>query len=151
MSSATREEILSTVARAQIRLGSYGDATKLIARMNSSGFRASLFLKGHLLRRRERYEEAIPLLQEAIRERKYIRSAVHELALCFKRTGAMDQLRTLLKDHGKMVGDSAMFADFQIGIDLARGNLTDAESAINTLRKCLTTKASQICGKLNCG
>lgn len=135
MSSATREEILSTVARAQIRLGAFGDAGKLIERMSSSGFRASLFLKGYLLRRRERYSEAVPLLQEAIRERKYYRSAVHELALCFRRTGAMDQLKALLEDHGKLVGDSAMFADFQIGIDLARGNLIGAETAIEALRK----------------
>jgi tetratricopeptide (TPR) repeat protein len=135
MSAATKEEILSTVARAQIRLGAYDEAKKLIEKMSSNGFRASLFLRGYLLRRRDNYAEAIPMLQEAIRERKYYRSAVHELALCFKRTGAMDHLKALLEEHGKSMGDSAMFADFQIGIDLARGNLPAAENAIEALRK----------------
>ncbi|CAH0144384.1 Beta-barrel assembly-enhancing protease [Agrobacterium fabrum] len=135
MSSATKEEILSTMARALIRLGSYVEAGKLIDRIRDAGFRSSLFLRGHLLRKRERYSEAIPLLQESVRERKYYRSAIHELALCFKRTGAMDSLKSLLEEHGAVVGDSAMFADFQIGIDLARGNLQVAESSIEALRK----------------
>ncbi len=107
----------------------------MIQQMNDQGFRSAIFLKGYYFRRRENYKEAIPLLKDAIQERKYYRSAVHELALCFKRTGALDQLKNLLDDHGKVVGDSAMFADFQIGIELARGNLAAAETAIEALRK----------------
>src|SRR5262245_13413011 len=71
MSEATREEILSTVARAKIRLGQYGEADKKIRRMEQRGNRSVLFLRGHMLRREERYPEAINFLEDAAKEKKY--------------------------------------------------------------------------------
>lgn len=133
MSEAVREEILSTVALAQIRLGK-PEALETIDFMSGRGYRSALFLRGHHLRKREDYDDAIALLKGAVRENKYKRSAVHELALCYKKTQKFDALRSLLDEHGALVRDSAMFTDFQIGIDLAQRDLSAAADGIRRLR-----------------
>lgn len=135
MSEATREEVLSTVARANIRLGKYSDADKIINAMSSKGYRSVPFLRGHSFRRQRNYAKAIDLLVEATRDRKLNRSAVHELALAYKKSGRLNELRKLLTKHEELIRDSAMFADFQIGVDLARNDLVAAEQAINRLRR----------------
>lgn len=135
MSEATREEILSTIVRAQIRLGRFFDADKTIEGMTSRRYRSVPFLQGHSYRRQERYSEAITMLTEAVRSKKLNRSAVHELALAYKKSGRLNELRELLKDQGRLIADSAMFVDFQIGVDLARGDLPAAEAGIEQLRR----------------
>ena len=135
MSEATREEILSTVARARIRLGKFADAEETIKGMASRRYRSVPFLMGHLYRRQEKYPKAIEMLLEAVRDNKFNRSAVHELALAYKKSGCLNELRKLLTEHGNLIHDSAMFADFQIGIDLARGDLPAAEAGIENLRR----------------
>jgi len=135
MSEATREEILSTVARARIRLGKFADAEETIEGMASRGYRSVPFLRGHLYRRQEKYPKAIEMLLESVRFNKLNRSAVHELALAYKKSGHLNELRKLLSEHGNLIHDSAMFADFQIGVDLARGDLPAAEAGIENLRR----------------
>jgi tetratricopeptide (TPR) repeat protein len=135
MSEATREEVLSTVARANIRLGKYSDADKIIDTMSAKGYRSVPFLRGHSLRRQREYGRAIDLLLEATRDRKLNRSAVHELALAYKKSGRLNELRKLLNKHEELIRDSAMFADFQIGVDLARNDLAAAEQTISRLRR----------------
>ncbi|ESZ06343.1 hypothetical protein X735_31480 [Mesorhizobium sp. L2C085B000] len=135
MSEATREEILSNVARAHVRLGQHKQAEELIAKMAERGYRSALFLKGHSLRRQERYSQAVSLLRQAVAERKNNRAAVHELALAYKKSGQTEPLRLLLQEYGNLLNDSAMFADFQIGIDLARGDIAAAERGITNLQR----------------
>jgi tetratricopeptide (TPR) repeat protein len=89
MSEATREEILSTIARAQIRLGKFPDAEETINNMGSRRYRSVPFLLGHLYRRQEKYHKAVEMLVEAIRLNKFNRSAVHELALAYKKSGRL--------------------------------------------------------------
>lgn len=133
MSEATREEILSTVVRAKIRIGKFDAAATTIKDMAAKGYKSVAFLQGHLYRRQENYPRAIELLVEAARGKKINRSAIHELALAYKKSGRLADLRALLREHGNLIRDSAMFADFQIGVDLARGDLTAAESGIERL------------------
>lgn len=135
MSEATREEILSAVVRAKIRLGRFADAEKTIEIMSAHKFRSVSFLMGHSYRRQEKYSKAIDLLKESVRSGKFNRSAVHELALAYKKSGHLNELRKLLNEHGNLVRDSAMFADFQIGVDLARGDVQAAEIGISNLRR----------------
>jgi tetratricopeptide (TPR) repeat protein len=135
MSEATREEVLSTVARANIRLGKYAEADKIIDSMNKKRYRSVAFLRGHSFRRQRNYPKAIELLVEATKEKKQNRSAVHELALAYKKAGRLAELRKLLSNHAELIRDSAMFADFQIGVDLARNDLMAAEAAIHGLRR----------------
>jgi predicted Zn-dependent protease len=75
------------------------------------------------------------MLVEAVRNNKLNRSAVHELALAYKKSGRLNELKKLLTDHGNLIRDSAMFADFQIGVDLARGDLQAAQDGIENLRR----------------
>jgi tetratricopeptide (TPR) repeat protein len=133
MDSATLEEILSTVVRAQIRLHDYSEADKTIIKMKAKRFRSVTFLTGHSLRRQGRTDAAIPFLREAVRQGKGLRSAVHELALCYKREGNFDELKELLDDHAHIVSDSAFFLDFQIGLDVSAGRFSEAESKIERL------------------
>ena len=133
MSDATREEILSIVARAQVRIHDYDAANETIERMRSKGYRSVAFLKGHSLRRQGRTYDAIPLLVEAVRERKAIRSSVHELALCYKKEGAFDELKALLDEHAGLISDSAFFLDFQIGMDISAGRFPEADQNIAVL------------------
>jgi tetratricopeptide (TPR) repeat protein len=135
MSEATREEVMSTVARANIRLGKYIDAEKIIEVMSVKGYRSVAFLRGHSFRRQRDYAKAIELLVEATKDRKLNRSAVHELALAYKKAGRLNELRKLLSRNQELIRDSAMFADFQIGVDLARNDLAAAEQGINNLRR----------------
>ena len=134
MSEATREEILSTVARAKIRLGKFADAEETIGGMALRTYRSVPFLLGYLYRKQEKYPKAVEMLVESLRDKKLNRSAVHELALAYKKSGRLSELATLLNKHGNLIRDSAMFADFQIGIDIARGALHAAETGIKNLR-----------------
>ncbi|MGJ4897690.1 TIR domain-containing protein [Bradyrhizobium oligotrophicum] len=135
MSEAAREEVLSTVARANIRLGKYLDADEIIETMQKKRYRSVAFLRGHSLRRQRKYSKAIELLIEAARDKKLNRSAVHELALAYKKSGRLADLRKLLRNNSDLIRDSAMFADFQIGVDLARNDFAAAEAAIRGLRQ----------------
>lgn len=135
MSDATREEILSIVARAQIRIHDYEGADATIDKMKSRGYRSTAFLKGHSLRRQGKASEAVPLLVEAVREGKALRSAVHELALCYKKEGNFDELRELLAEHANLISDSAFFLDFQIGLDISAGRFPEAEQKLNLLSR----------------
>lgn len=134
MTDATREEIMSTMARTAIRLGKYPEAGRIIDTMSTNGFRSVPFLRGHLYRKQERYPEAILLLSEAVGIRKFQRSAVHELALSYQRSGKATELNKLLSDHGDMMSDSAMFLDLQIGMDLAQRDLPSAAVRIQRLK-----------------
>ncbi|WP_417619588.1 TIR domain-containing protein [Parasphingorhabdus sp.] len=133
MAESSREEILNTVARGQIRLEKFADALATIEFMTARGYRSVHFLKGHLNRRRGQFEPAVTDLQKAVKEKKYRRSAVHELALCYKKLSRFDLLKSLLENFAEMVADSSMFLDFQIGLDIAHGKIVDAERRIDAL------------------
>src|SRR3546814_15596916 len=60
MTDVVREEILSTVARAQIRVGKWKDADETIAFMQGKGYRSVTFLEGHSLLTRRNLYYAIP-------------------------------------------------------------------------------------------
>ncbi len=103
--------------------------------MGSRGYRSVPFLTGYLYRRQENYPRAIEMLVEAVSDNKLNRSAIHELALAYKKSGKLGDLRKLLSEHGDLIHDSAMFADFQIEVDLARGDLPAAAIGIEHLRR----------------
>lgn len=134
MSPAVKEEIQNTVARAQIRTGKYGDAQKTIDRMNEEKFVSTAFLQGHFYRRKRDYPKAIRYLEEAIRHRKYGRSALHELALSYYHGGKSEKLQELLTKRGDTLMDSAIFLDLSIVIQLREGNLLDLPAKIRRLR-----------------
>jgi thioredoxin-like negative regulator of GroEL len=135
MGEGLREEILSTVARAQIRLGHYSDATATIADMKGHHYRQVTFLEGHLLRKRRKFEDAIPKLRLALDNNRGNRAAVHELALCYRRLHRSRELEALLRENSRILDDSAQFLDFMIGLRIARNDLQSVPAAIERLRQ----------------
>lgn len=135
MSEGLREEILSTVARAQIRLRLYSDATSTIEDMKRRHYRQVTFLEGHLLRKRRKFEDAIPKLRVALENNRGNRAAVHELALCYRRLHKSRELEELLRENEHIVDDSAQFLDFMIGLRIARNDLAPVPAAIEKLRQ----------------
>ena len=134
MSEATREDILSTVTRAQIKMSDYDAADETLKFMTEKHYQSVDFLSGYKLRRQERYPEAIRMLKSALEGGKYNRSAIHELALAYHRSDSITELTELLERHGSKVRDSAMLTDFQIGLDLARKQGARVEAGIRRLR-----------------
>lgn len=135
MGEGLREEILSTVARAQTRLGHYNDALTTIAEMKRRHYRQVTFLEGHLLRKRRKFEDAIPKLRSALDYNRQNRAAVHELALCYRRLRRSKELELLLREHQSILDDSPQFLDFTIGLKIARNDLASVPTAIERLRQ----------------
>ncbi|GBQ10214.1 hypothetical protein AA21291_0353 [Swaminathania salitolerans LMG 21291] len=135
MSEGLREEILSTVTRAQIRLRRYPDAAKTIEYMRNRGYRQVAFLQGHLLRKQRNFEGAIPWLRIALEHNRGNRSAVHELAICYRRLHNSRELEILLRENDHLVDDSAQFLDFMIGLHIAKNDLSQVPAAIDRLRQ----------------
>lgn len=134
MDEVAREEILSTVAKAHIQLTEYELADKIIDDMNKRSYRSTYFLNGFKLRKRDMHKDAIPYLENALGIRKYNRSVVHELAMCYRKLGMNEKLRDLLAKQGRWIDDSAMFLDMKIGLALGAGDLRSAEDGISRLR-----------------
>lgn len=134
MTEVVREEILSTVARAQIRIKDWPGAEDTIASMRSKQYRSVTFLEGHLLRKQRKFDHAIPKLRYVIEHNRHNRAAVHELALCFRRTRKWNQLKELLGEFPNASRDSDLFLDFEIGLSIARRELENVPAAIERLR-----------------
>lgn len=134
MTDGVREEVLSTVVRAQIRLSKWEDAQEIIKFMRKHGYRSVTFLEGHLLRKRRKFDEAIPKLRHVVDNFRHNRAAVHELALCYRRQRRWKDLEQLLNEHEGAVSDSPVFIDFNVGLNIARGHLQSVPAAIERLR-----------------
>ncbi len=134
MSEGVREEILSIVARAQIRIRLFNEAEQTLDIMRKKGYRSVTFLEGHLLRKKRDFKNAIPKLRFVVDNHRHNKAAVHELALCYRRLHKVKELEELLKEHGEAIGESAVLLDFSIALDIARGNLAGVPEAIRRLR-----------------
>jgi tetratricopeptide (TPR) repeat protein len=135
MSEGLREEIMSTVARAQIRLRRYSEASATIENMKERRYRQVTFLEGHLLRKRRKFEDAIVKLRAALENDRGNRAAVHELALCYRRLHKSRELEALLHENQRLVDESAQFLDFMIGLRIARNDLGPVPAGIEKLRQ----------------
>lgn len=150
MDEGVREEILSTVISAHIRMAEYKDAQELLVFFDKSGYRSASFLKGFMLRRRGKFREAIPFLKDAIKTKKFLKSAVQELATCFKKLGERRELAGLVYEYRDVVDNSASLLDFRIGTLIAGQRIDEARAGIRKLRTLpddqgrATTREAQI-------
>ncbi|SXF37084.1 toll/interleukin-1 receptor domain-containing protein [Klebsiella variicola] len=134
MEGRLHEEILSIVARAQIRLEQYPDAHETISYMKEKGYRQYSFLEGHYLRKRREFTKAIPILKFYLSHNPKSRSAVHELAICYRRERQMVELEILLKKHKNLISESAELLDFNIALHISRGEMKNILHLIEQLR-----------------
>lgn len=134
MEERLNEEILSIVARAQIRLEKYPDAFKTISYMQEKGYRQYSFLEGHYYRKRREYPKAISILTFYLQYNSKSRSAVHELAMCYRRERKMKELQALLNKYGYLVSESAELLDFNITMNISSGKLDNVLNLIEQLK-----------------
>lgn len=134
MDDAVREEILSTVVHAHIRLSEYDKAESLIKIFDERGYRNAAFLRGFSLRRQDKYRDAVGFLRMAVATKKYTRSAVQELSVCYQKLGMHRELAELVQAHDDVVERSASLLDFKIGTLIASGQIRVAEEAIRRLQ-----------------
>jgi thioredoxin-like negative regulator of GroEL len=102
--------------------------------MRQRGYRSVTFLEGHSLRKRRKFDEAIPKLRHVVDNFRHNKAAVHELALCYRRQRRWKDLEQLLEEHGDAVSDSPIFIDFNISLKIARGDTDSLPAAIARLR-----------------
>lgn len=147
MDETVREEILSTVVMARVRLGDYDEAEAMLKRFDQKGYRSVSFLRGFSLRRQGHYEQAIPHLKTALSDRKYRRSTVQELANCYQKMEMRHELAELVSAHEDMVEKSAALFDFHVGALLAENRLPEAQGAIRRLRTMPDDNGRSVCNE----
>jgi predicted Zn-dependent protease len=135
MDENTREEILSYLFRAQVRLQNYGDAEKLLEFMKKRGYRSSAYLEAFFLRLSGgNLDAAIARLREARKIGKYMDSVIADLAICLKLRGRWSDLATLIKEERSRVERNPVLLDIKIGMLVAAGEFDEALREIGRLR-----------------
>lgn len=135
MDENTREEILSYLFRAQVRLSRYDDATTLLDYIKKRGYRSSAYLEAFFLRLSGGdLDTAIVRLREARQIGKYMDSVIADLALCFKLQGRWSDLATLIKEEKARVERNPVLLDIKIGMLVAAGEFNEALREIGRLR-----------------
>ena len=134
MDENTREEILSYLLRALVRLGSK-DASNVLALIKERSFRSAAYLEAFMLRLSGGdLKDAVLLLREARRIGKYMNSVIADLAICFKLLGRWTELDKLLREETRRVDRNPVLLDIKIGILVAAGDFPEAEREIGRLR-----------------
>lgn len=121
MDEATREEILSYVIRAQCRLGRKPDAEALLDFFDSKLYRSRHYLRSFFIRHcGGKLTDAILHLREAYKVKKYMQSVVADLALCYQKEGAWNELFQLLESEGDRADKNAGLLDVKAGVQISR-------------------------------
>ena len=138
MDETTREEILSYVLRAIVRLrdSDFEEAAdSLLAFFDERQYRSRAYLRAFYQRvGRNDHKRAIPLLLEARKLRKYMKLVIGDLARCYQRLGLWPQLQELVRDQEEHIGRNPVLLDVQAGMLIAQGEWGEAERVIRTLR-----------------
>ena len=135
MDENTREEILSYLFRAQVRLQMFDEVRALLGFMNKRSYRSCAYLEAFFLRLSgENLDTAINRLREARKIGKYLNSVIADLAICLKLQGRWSDLATLIKEEGPRVERNPVLLDIKIGMLIAAGEFDDATREISRLR-----------------
>jgi hypothetical protein len=135
MDEATRQEILSYVIRALIRLRDRDhEVDNLLDLFRKRAYRSYYYLNGFYLRRRGKPRAAISFFQEARAVGKYRFAVVGELADCFKVLGMWDELRELIHEEKALIDRNPYLLDIYVGMLIAARDWPNAEAAIRRLR-----------------
>lgn len=133
MDETAREEILSYVVRAHVRLGS-DEAERLLDFFDERSYRSRFYLRAfHLRVGKGDLKGAIGMLLKAREVRKYIKLVVGDLARCYQRLGMWPQLHELVRDQADYIGRNPVLLDVQAGMLIAQGEFNEADKVIRTL------------------
>lgn len=135
MDDNTREEILSYVLRAHVRLQHKSAAASVLAFIKKRDYRSAAYLEAFMIRLGGGdLNQAVALLRTARRIGKYMNSVVADLAICLKSLGRWSDLATLLSEEERRVEKSPVLLDIKIGMLVAAGEFGKAEREIARLR-----------------
>jgi Flp pilus assembly protein TadD len=135
MDEHTREEILSYLIRAQVRLQMFSEASELLKIIKRLGYRSSAYLEAFFLRLSGGdLDEAISRLRAAREIGKYKNSVIADLAICFKLRGRWADLAALIKEEKDRVDKNPVLLDIKIGMLVATGEFDEALREISRLR-----------------
>jgi hypothetical protein len=138
MDETTREEILSYVLRAHVRLRdpeSEEAADQLLAFFDKRQYRSRYYLRAfHLRVGKNDPKRAISMLLEARKVKKYMKLVIGDLARCYQRLGLWSQLQDLVRDQEAHIGRNPVLLDVQAGMLIAQGDWEGAHRVIRTLR-----------------
>jgi tetratricopeptide (TPR) repeat protein len=135
MDETVKEEILSTVVRAHIRLEEYTEAEAMLKGFDRAGYRSAEFLRGFALRRQGKIREAVFHLREALASSKYRRFVVQELATCYQKLNMQAELTELTRRHADLIEGSGVLLDFRIGVLITAKRINEAKEAIHKLQR----------------
>ena len=146
MSETTREEILSYVARALIRLRNRdNEVGDVLALFKKKGYRSYHFINGFYLKRRNQFDVAIASFLEARKAKKYMRSVIGELADCYKVLGRWVELRDLIREQSTYIDKNPSLLDIYVGMLIAERNWPEAEKAIQRLKAAARNEGRAEC------
>lgn len=135
MNETTREEILSYVYRAHVRLGQDDRAEDVLKIFETQGYRSLPYLRGFKLRRRGQLRPAISAFIEARSIRKYEWAVMGELAECYKALAMWTELRDLIKNEADRIDRNPALMDIWAGLLIAERKFSEAERVIDRLRR----------------
>lgn len=135
MDETTREEILSYVIRAMVRLKDYAEADKLLKLFESRRYRSYYYLRAFYARHHDGNNtyEIIDFLKKAKEIGKYAKQVVGDLARIYQRMGEWRLLHDLIKDQDRYISRNPVLLDVKIGMLIAQGDFAEAQRLINVL------------------
>lgn len=135
MDETAREEILSYVLRAHVRLGNEDEAERLLDFFDERSYRSRFYMRAFYLRvGKGDINGAVSMLLKAREVRKYMRLVVGDLARCYQRLGWWPRLHELVREQAAHIGRNPVLLDVQAGMLIAQGEFNEAEKVIHTLR-----------------
>lgn len=134
MDEAAREAILSYVIRAHCRLDERSPAKTLLDFFDLKIYRSRHYLRAFYIRHCDGdISEAIEHLKKAYAVKKYMKSVVADLALCYQKQGDWDAIKALIESEGDKADENAGLLDVKAGIQINRRQFTEAEITIRKL------------------
>lgn len=136
MDETTREEILTYVLRARVRLrDDDAEVEQLLALFEKQFYRSRFYMRAfHLRVGKGDLTGAVTELVKAREVRKYIKLVVGDLARCYQRLGWWPQLQDLVREQEAHIGRNPVLLDVQAGMLIAQGEWPAAEQVIRRLR-----------------
>ena len=136
MDETTREEILTYVLRARVRLrDDAAEVERLLALFEQRFYRSRFYMKAFYLRvGKGDLKGAVGQLVKARDVGKYIKLVIGDLARCYQRLGWWPQLQDLVREQEAYIGRNPVLLDVQAGMLIAQGDWQAAEQVIRRLR-----------------
>ena len=136
MDETTREEILTYVLRARVRLrADDAEVERLLALFDERSYRSRFYMRAfHLRVGKGDQKGAVAELVKARDVRKYMKLVIGDLARCYQRLGWWPQLLELVRDQEAHIGRNPVLLDVQAGMLIAQGDWPAAERVIKRLR-----------------